>query len=86
MLGLMRWQIPEGIEPLDHFTNLMLGLNEDAICSSRFGPFTTIWLFEPKYIKFVFEDRFDDFVKGKDVRDRLFELLGDGIFASDGMK
>lgn len=83
MLGLMPSRDPTK-ERIDNFKDLMLELNEDCVCTTRFGNWSTVFLFDPKYVKFVFEDRFNDFEKGAAVRDRLFELLGDGIFSSDG--
>ena len=83
LLGLTPNPQPE-LERIDANMNVFLKMNKDAICSTRFGNWSTIFLFDPKLVKFVFEDNFDDFVKGEQINERLFELLGNGIFASDG--
>eukprot|EP01083_Nonionella_stella_P037555 102377_1 len=40
-------------------------------------------IFDPKVIKYVFEDNFEDYIKGPAVHDTFEELFGDGIFAID---
>eukprot|EP01084_Bolivina_argentea_P075032 136064_1 len=73
----------EGKERYQHWADTFLGFNKDLICTSRIGGFITVFLMNPKLIKFVFETNFEDFAKSDNIRNRLVELLGDGIFASD---
>lgn len=39
---------------------------------------------DPKNMEYILKTRFDNFVKGKEFHQKLAELLGSGIFASDG--
>eukprot|EP01084_Bolivina_argentea_P185526 319920_1 len=40
-------------------------------------------IYDPKMIKYIFEDHFEDYIKGPPVHDTFEELFGDGIFAVD---
>merc|ERR1719206_1137040 len=59
-------------------------MKEDMIYTASFGRFPVVFLLRPDLIKLVFEERFGDFEKSAQVQNRLDEVLGDGIFASDG--
>merc|ERR1719242_794320 len=42
-----------------------------------------VLIYDPKIVKFVFDTKFNCFVKGHHVQRELEEILGDGIFTSD---
>eukprot|EP01084_Bolivina_argentea_P068491 124680_1 len=50
----------------------------------NFSPNFNHAIYDPRLIKYIFEDTFENYIKGPFVHDTLEELLGDGIFASDG--
>ena len=50
---------------------------------SRGGLWNTVQLLDPDLIKYVFETKFESFIKGDSIQQRLSDLLGNGIFVSD---
>lgn len=42
-----------------------------------------VYILDPKLANWVFDEQFEAFEKGRSSAERYYELLGDGIFASD---
>eukprot|EP01084_Bolivina_argentea_P079084 143507_1 len=86
-LGIKRWYRQTIKNDQRHGMDLQVeqinSSKHRVACFAPFGRFPSITLYDPKLIKFVFQDNFENFVKSNMLRERTEEIFGDGIFASD---
>merc|ERR1719474_1582199 len=97
MLLPEEWSSIQGHLPLilrirKHFTKWLCGAIEkagfpSAVCMSR-SPFNEqiVFITDPRHIQSVFETNFERATKSADLQQRMYELIGDGIFGVNGEK
>jgi cytochrome P450 len=78
--GLARWRLARG--------NIFAGLKESlyrAMMAELKTPFrNSYFINDPTLVKMALQDRPDDFPKAEAIRNSLYDLLGDGVFVTNG--
>ena len=84
-LGHMPWLLKMGRDKiLDGMTDSLISMGETkAISFSRAFFWTSVQLTDPYLIDYCFNQQFEKFEKGEMINEMMYELLGNGIFASD---
>ena len=71
---------------LDYFTASAVSSNEKSYQFKIIGQPQYIAITSPESVKHILSDNFENYEKGYLFRDKLTEMLGDGIFNVDGPK